>query len=66
MKIILYTTDCPKCKILKRKLDAKKVSYDENHSIDEMIAKGISHAPMLEVDGMLMSFSDANEWVNGQ
>ena len=47
MKIILYTTDCPKCKVLKSKLDAKGIPYEESRSVEEMLAKGIRQAPML-------------------
>jgi len=64
MNVVLYSTDCPKCKVLKQKLDSKAIEYTENHSVDEMLALGIAQAPVLSVGGELLSFAQANEWVN--
>lgn len=64
--IVLYTTGCAKCEVLKKKLDTKGVSYNVNTSVKEMLAKGIAQAPMLEVNGEMMDFVAANEWINQQ
>lgn len=64
MKIILYTTNCPKCRILEAKLNNKKMEYKIETNIDEMLAKGLMSAPGLEVDGQLMDFVAANKWIN--
>lgn len=64
MNVILYSTGCPKCKVLKQKLDNKSVSYMENSSVDEMLSLGITQVPVLSVDGELLAFQQANEWVN--
>lgn len=64
MEIVLYSTGCPKCSVIKRKLDAKGVEYAENNNIGEMMNLGISHVPVLSVDGKLLSFVEANQWVN--
>lgn len=64
MNIVLYSTGCPKCKVLKQKLDSKPIQYTENNSVDEMLALGITQAPVLSVDGKLLTFVEANEWVN--
>lgn len=64
MDIVLYSTGCPKCKVLKQKLDSKSIHYTENNSVDEMLALGITQAPMLSVNGELLAFQKANEWVN--
>ena len=66
MEIILYTTGCPKCEVLKKKLDEKAVAYDTVTSVKEMMAKGIMQAPMMELNGELMDFVAANEWINQQ
>lgn len=58
-KIILYSTGCPNCKLLKDYMDKKGVSYEENNSVDDMVAKGFDHVPMLEVDGNIYDFNDA-------
>lgn len=64
--IVLYTTGCPRCKVLKAKLDAKCIQYEENSSIDEMRELGITNVPMLKCEGWLMDFKSAVEWVNEQ
>lgn len=64
MNVILYSTGCPKCKVLKKKLTDKNVPYYEENSIDVMESLGICQVPMLLADGKLMTFSEANKWVN--
>ena len=64
MNVVLYSTGCPKCKILKKKLDEKKVVYDEETDVEKMKSKGINRVPVLEVDGKLFSYSEAVKLVN--
>lgn len=64
--VVLYTTGCPKCKVLKAKLDAKGIQYEENGSVNDMKELGITNVPMLKCDGWLMDFKSAVEWVNEQ
>lgn len=64
--IVLYSTGCPRCKILKKKLDQKGISYQENTSVDEMLALGIMQVPVLKVEDRLLEFAEANNWVNEQ
>lgn len=66
MKVILYTTHCPKCSVLEKKLAAKNISYTEVTDIDVMTKKGFYAVPILEVDGTIMDFKEANTWVNEQ
>lgn len=40
--VILYSTGCPRCSVLKKKLEEKGINYTENNSVDEMLALGIS------------------------
>lgn len=63
-RIILYSTGCPKCDILKKKLDAKDVSYEIVTDTDEMLKLGMTAAPGLAVNGELMDFVKAVRWVN--
>ena len=65
-KIILYSTGCPKCEVLKKKLTEKDIPYTENKSVDEMLALGIMQVPVLGNNGVLMDFKTAVEWVNKQ
>ncbi len=63
-KIILYSTGCPRCDVLKRKLDSKGVSYEENRDTDAMRELGIRFVPMLAAGDRLMGFAEAVRWVN--
>lgn len=66
MKIILYSTGCPRCEVLKKKLAEKSVNYTEVTSVEDMLALGIKEVPVLSVDDTLMNFKDAVDWVNNQ
>lgn len=68
MKVIVYSTPvCPKCKVLKAKLERKGINYIEEHSIEKMQELGIDVVPCLQIDeGPLMNFGEANKWVNEQ
>lgn len=61
--VILYSTGCPKCGILKRKLDERGVVYETVSDVDEMLRLGINSAPYLGVDDKLMDFKQAVDWV---
>lgn len=64
--IRLFTTGCPKCKVLKGKLDSKGILYETFTDVDAMIQMGITSAPMLEVDGKKLDFPTAIQWINKQ
>ena len=66
MGIILYSTGCPKCNILKKKLAEKKIPYIENNNVEEMTSLGIDFVPVLYVNGEMLQFKEANDWVNQQ
>ena len=66
MKIIMYSTGCPKCRILKMKLDASGLPFTVHDDIDEMMALGFRSVPVLSVDGVNYTFSDAVRWINDQ
>lgn len=62
--VTIYSTGCPKCKILETKLNQKNVNYNVIDDTDVMVDKKFQSLPMLEVDGELMDFGDAVRWVN--
>lgn len=66
MNVILYTSHCPRCRILEKKLQDKGIKFEMRDDIDEMISKGFKEAPKLEVDSVVMDFKMANEWIKGQ
>lgn len=62
--VVLFSTGCPKCDILKQKLNSKSIPYVEECSVDKMLSMGITQVPVLSIDGVLFPFAQANEWVN--
>ena len=65
-EIIFYTTGCPKCQVLKKKLDDRKIIYILNSSVDEMLKLGITQVPVLSIDGQLKNFRESVEWIANQ
>lgn len=64
--IILYTTNCPKCKVVETKLNNLNISYTTCTDVDKMIELGIQSAPALEVNGTLMDFKQTINWLKEQ
>ena len=65
-KVILYSTHCPRCKVLELKLKQKNVVYEEINDVQQMKARGFSEAPKLEVDGVVYGFKEAVDWIKEQ
>lgn len=63
MNIILYTTHCPKCTVIEKKLKAKNISYTEVDDVKEMQALGFHSLPILKVDDKFLDFQQAYKWV---
>lgn len=56
---------CPMCEMLKGRLDSMGIEYTVSMNVDEMIAKGISHVPVIEGDeGQLYFGKDALDYIN--
>lgn len=67
MEIKLYSTGCPKCTILKKKMDEKGIDYEIISDVDLMQKNGFMTLPILEVDEKVMDFGKAIKWVtNGE
>lgn len=64
MQVILYTTHCPKCEVLEQKLKEKKVNYYVNDDLEEMLARGFTVAPMLQIGEDILDFGDAVRFIN--
>lgn len=63
---ILFSTGCPKCTILKKKMSKKGIEYTEVNDTQKMLDMGLKSVPWLEVDGQMMNFEQANKWINEQ
>ena len=66
MNIVLYSTHCPRCTVLEKKLEAKGIKFEVETSVDDMLSLGITQVRMLRVDDKLLNFAEANTWVNNQ
>lgn len=71
-KIIFYTTNCPRCQVLKKKMDSLGIDYELNDDIEEMMLWGIQTVPMLRIEEelfdsssltTLLDFSQAVKWL---
>lgn len=63
---ILYSTGCPKCRILGKVLDMKKIPYTLESDMTRLVEKGVESIPTLEVDGKLMGYDEAYKWLAQQ
>lgn len=63
MKVTLYTTHCPKCHVLERKLSEKWIEYEEVTDIDKMLSMGFESVPILDVNEKVMNYTEAIEWI---
>lgn len=66
MKVILYTNHCPCCDTLESMLKSARIAYETFDNTEEMLQMGMTHMPMLSVDGNLMNFSVALVWLKGR
>lgn len=66
MEVIFYSTHCPKCKVIEMMLKKKNIEYKEDDDVQHMLDLGLQSAPALGVDGEIMDFSKAVEWIKGQ
>ena len=65
MKVTLYSTGCPKCNVLKKKLEQKEITFFVCNDTEQMQSIGIKQVPMLQIDdNPLMPFGEAVAWVN--
>lgn len=66
IEVIIYTNDgCPRCEVLKEKLESKGIKYTESKDFDrdELSNYGFTVLPVMEFNGVKMDFSDANQWI---
>lgn len=60
---VLYSTGCPRCNVLKKKLDDSGIQYDLVTDEDVMVNLGFKTTPMLKVDDNYYDFTEAIAWV---
>lgn len=70
--IRLYSTHCPKCRVVEKKLEQAQIQYDlidakENPEvIEELTALGIQQMPVLMVDDKILGFSEIIKWIGAR
>jgi len=62
----LFTTHCPKCRVLEQKLQSKNLNFDICENTDEMAKLGITSVPVLKINdtGEMLDFYSAVKKVN--
>lgn len=63
-QITLFSTGCPKCNVLKKKLNATGIEYTEINDTNIMNEMGIDAVPVLKVNDKLLSYMDAVKYIN--
>ncbi|MGN1044207.1 MAG: hypothetical protein ACI4PR_05425 [Acutalibacteraceae bacterium] len=64
--IILYSNGCPKCNVLKSKLESKKIQFKETNDFSKLEKIGVKSLPIMEIEGEILTFVEANTWINTQ
>lgn len=67
--VTLYSTGCPRCKVLKAKLKQKGIEFKVIDSEEVMRELGMTEVPMLVTDDeipFVLNFQQAIGWVNRQ
>ena len=64
MNIVVYSTHCPQCKVLEKKLQMAGIEFTICDDMEKMNKMGMKSAPGLQVEGgSVMNFKDAMTWV---
>lgn len=61
--MILYSIGCPQCHVLKHKLIAAGIAFEEIKDREIMLSKNLEDMPTLEVDGELYNFKEALDYI---
>lgn len=66
MAITLYSNGCPRCKILKHRLDEKGIEYEEKNDPEFLQKNRILSFPALVVEGKILKFYNAILWIKNK
>lgn len=64
--LTLFSTECPKCRVLEHKLNQNKIAFEKSSDIQEIMDKGFMSAPVLKLGDDYMDFVTAVTWLNEQ
>lgn len=65
MEYLLYSNGCPKCIVLEKKLNNKKIEFNKTGNMKELMDLGFRTIPVLKIDDKFYSFADAIRFLNG-
>lgn len=68
MSVVFYTIGCPKCNILKLKLESAGIDFTTVDVVDDVVKKATEldfhdGAPFIIVDGTIMNYNSAMKWI---
>lgn len=68
--IKFYTSHCPKCKVLKKLMDDKKIEYeeidDENIYLEIADKNNIISMPFAEINGRVVNTKELQNFIMGE
>lgn len=64
MNTVYSKVGCPRCRVLKMKMEQKGIEYEECQDMEKMIGMGFKSLPMLEIDGKTLTFEEAVKYIN--
>ncbi len=62
-EIVYFGNGCPKCEILKKKLEDKEVNYKVGE-LQEIINAGFRNVPVLKINNEYLDFAKAINYIN--
>ncbi len=66
-KTLYSSATCPKCKVLKMKMDQAGIEYTESHDLEYLEERGIRNLPYLRLeDDTLLDFGEAVKFCKNQ
>ena len=68
--VVLFSTHCPKCRIVEMKLAQLGIDHKIIDDVDAVVEVGKEHginsAPILQVDDKFLKFEDAVKFINSR
>lgn len=64
--IKVYSSGCPKCKILEKKLQQHNIEFEtiNDFDSDELIKRGFYSLPIADINGDLHTFQETIQWID--
>lgn len=62
-QVVLYSNHCVQCKVLEDLLKKHNIKYSVVDDVNTMLNLGLTHMPVLDIDGKFMQFKDAYNYI---